>query len=133
MLVLIGSTLNFVFRIAPRLAGRWTFALFCYSRVSKVREAERKTHEEAAVETLTVNGNRIATYRWGNGERPVLLLHGWESRSSRYAGFVRALRERGLTPISFDAPGHGDSAGNATILEYDAIIRRLYEQYGRFT
>jgi pimeloyl-ACP methyl ester carboxylesterase len=132
MLRLIGSTLNFIFRIAPSLGGRWTWALYCRSRLSKVRENERATHQEAVVDSVTVNGNRIVTYRWGTGEHPVLLLHGWESRSSRYAGFVRALRERGMSAISFDAPGHGDSEGQATILEYFAVIRRLYDQYGRF-
>jgi pimeloyl-ACP methyl ester carboxylesterase len=132
MIRLIGATLNFLSRIVPGLAGRWTFALFCHSRLSKMRDSERETHGEAVAETLAVNGNRVVTYRWGNGEHPVLLLHGWESRSSRYAGFVHALRERGLSAISFDAPGHGDSEGSATILEYYAIIRQLYERYGRF-
>jgi pimeloyl-ACP methyl ester carboxylesterase len=132
MLGLIGSTLNFVFRLLPGLGGKWTFALFCRSRLSKVREHERKTHEEAVVETITVNGNQIVTYRWGTGQNPILLLHGWESRGSRYASFVHALRERGLSTITFDAPGHGDSKGQATIIEYAAIVQRLYEQHGRF-
>lgn len=132
MLAVIGSTLNFLFRIAPRLGGKWTFALFCRSRMSKVREAERETLAQAVVETITVDGKRIATYRWGNGENPVLLIHGWESRGSRYARFVRALREQGLTAIAFDAPGHGDSEGQATIVANTAVVQRLHEQYGPF-
>jgi hypothetical protein len=32
----------------------------------------------------------VVTCRRGDGTRPVLLLHRWQSRASRYAGFVPA-------------------------------------------
>src|SRR5688500_16860556 len=51
---LIGSTLNLTSRIAPGLAGKWTFALFCYARPCKVLPAEREMYESAVVDKVVV-------------------------------------------------------------------------------
>ncbi|WP_028813716.1 alpha/beta hydrolase [Streptomyces flavidovirens] len=131
---LAGAVLNALSRPAPGLAGRAAFVLFCHPlRRGKVLPRERAVHERAVTEELTVNGKRVRVYRWGTGERPVLMLHGWQSRASRYAAFVPRLQTLGLTPVSFDAPGHGGSAGRSTtILEYREIIRQLQDRYGAF-
>ncbi|MEU3456159.1 alpha/beta fold hydrolase [Micromonospora sp. NPDC006766] len=43
------------------------------------------------------------------------------------------LRGLGFSPVTFDAPGHGDSGGTSmTILEYEEVIRHLQGRYGRF-
>ncbi|MGW7291806.1 alpha/beta fold hydrolase [Streptomyces xiamenensis] len=69
-------------------------------------------------ETVTVAGRDVVVFRSGNGERPVLLLHGWMFRTSRFAPLIRALTERGYSPVAFDAPGHGESsAGETSILQ----------------
>ncbi|MFE0173447.1 alpha/beta fold hydrolase [Streptomyces sp. NPDC059002] len=130
----VGAFLNAVARPAPALAGRLAFLLFCHPvRRGKVLPAERAAHERAVTEELSVNGKQVRVYRWGTGEYPVLMLHGWQSRASRYAAFVPHLEALGLTPISFDAPGHGSSGGRATtILEYREIIGRLQRKYGAF-
>ena len=89
--------------------------------------------EEAHRDAMTVGDKIVVTYRWGSGERPVLLVHGWESRGSRFAGFVPSLVASGYSPITFDAPGHGDSTGDATtILEYRDVISGLAHEYGAF-
>ncbi|MFE6776319.1 alpha/beta hydrolase [Streptomyces sp. NPDC057702] len=131
---LVGAALNALARPAPGLAGRAAFALFRYPlRRGEVLARERAVHERASVEELTVAGKRVRCYRWGTGQRPVLLVHGWQSRASRYAGFVPRLEALGLTAVSFDAPGHGDSAGRTTtVLEYREIIGALQERHGDF-
>ena len=44
---------------------------------------------------------------------------------------VEALLALGYSPVSYDAPGHGDSPGSAgTILDHEEIIRRLAERHG---
>jgi pimeloyl-ACP methyl ester carboxylesterase len=63
----------------------------------------------------------------------VLLVHGWRSRASRYAGFVTRLLELGYSPVSYDAPAHGDSDGEVTsILGHQRIIRALEDRHGPF-
>ncbi|WP_371791673.1 alpha/beta hydrolase [Streptomyces sp. NBC_01471] len=131
---LVGAALNALARPAPGLAGRAVYSLFCHPlRRGKVLPPEREVHERAGTATLTVAGKRVRVYRWGTGARPVLMLHGWQSRASRFAGFVPRLEELGLTALSFDTPGHGESSGRTTtILEYREIIGLLQEEYGTF-
>ncbi|HET9516802.1 MAG TPA: alpha/beta hydrolase [Actinoplanes sp.] len=82
---------------------------------------------------MTHDGRRIALYQWGDGANPVLLVHGWESRGSRYAALITELLARGFSPVTFDAPGNGDSEGNrTTLLEYSEIIEELHDRYGHF-
>ncbi|GJF32301.1 alpha/beta hydrolase [Kitasatospora sp. NE20-6] len=131
---LLGRALNGTALIAPRLAGRAAFELFRHPvRRSRVRSTEREVHDRARPSALTVGGSPVTVYRWGDGTRPVLLVHGWRSRASRFAGFVPRLLDLGLSPVAFDAPGHGDSGGRATtILEYREIIARLHARHGPF-
>ncbi|MFJ9611126.1 alpha/beta hydrolase [Kitasatospora sp. NPDC101176] len=131
---LIRTVLNPAARLAPGPAGRAAFELFQRPlRRSRVRPAEQDVHREAATERLVVNGKPVVGYRWGDGERPVLLLHGWRSRASRFAPFVPRLRELGLSAVAFDAPGHGDSGGRTTsVLEFRELALLLQERYGPF-
>ncbi|MEI7032125.1 alpha/beta hydrolase [Streptomyces pratensis] len=100
---------------------------------SRPRPDERAAMESARTSELTVNGKVAVVYRWGTGERPVLLVHGWESRASRYAKAVARLLELGFSPVSFDAPGHGEATGDTTTLvEYVEIIARLHREHGTF-
>ncbi|MFG1626693.1 alpha/beta hydrolase [Kribbella sp. NPDC049227] len=127
---LIRAGLSTVERFSPRLAGRLAFALWRRPLGrGRVRESERSIHEAARVEVV----DGVVTYTWGDGRRPVLLVHGWRSRASRYAGFVARLLELGYSPVSFDAPGHGDTPGPiVSILGYQRIIRGLEERHGPF-
>lgn len=131
---LLRTALNATALVSPRLAGRAAFKLFHHPvRRSQVRLSEWELHERAVTEQLTVNGRAVTAYRWGSGERPVLLVHGWRSRASRYAAMIPGLQALGLTPVSFDAPGHGDSGGRSTtILDYRDAIGQLHDRYGPF-
>ncbi|CAL9628755.1 hypothetical protein SUDANB176_06026 [Streptomyces sp. enrichment culture] len=100
---------------------------------SRPRPDERPVMERARVGDLTLDGRKTVVYRWGEGERPVLLVHGWESRASRYAKVIGRLTELGLSAVAFDAPGHGESEGDTTtLLEYRDIITRLHRVHGDF-
>lgn len=112
------------------VAGRIAFELWRRPfKRGEVRETERKLHQAARKEVI----DGVVTYAWGDGQRPVLLVHGWRSRASRFHGFVQRLLDLGYSPISYDAPGHGDSPGRAgTILDHQRIIQALAERHGRF-
>jgi pimeloyl-ACP methyl ester carboxylesterase len=61
--------------------------------------------------TLHVDGRRVVGWRWGEPDAPlVYLVHGWASRGSRLGRFTAPLLARGYSVVTFDAPGHGDSA-----------------------
>jgi pimeloyl-ACP methyl ester carboxylesterase len=116
--------------VSPRLGGRLAFALWRRPLArGRVREAEQAVHDAAHVELV----DGVATYTWGDGRHPVLLVHGWRSRASRYAGFIQRLLELGYSAVSYDAPAHGDSGGQVvSILGHQRIIRALEERHGPF-
>ena len=105
MTAAVGAGLRAIGAVSPRLAGRVAFELWRRPMArGQLRSSEREVHEAARVEIV----DGIVTYAWGDGRRPVLLVHGWRSRASRYAGFVTRLLELGYSPVSYDGPGHGD-------------------------
>ena len=65
----------------------------------------------------------VAAWRWGTGPT-VLLVHGWEGRGSQLGALVAPLVAAGLSVVTFDAPGHGDSPGSRLYLtdHADCII-----------
>lgn len=128
------TTLNGVALVAPEAAARLAFELWRRpGRRGQVHASERPVHETARVSIVEHQGRRVVTYAWGDGRRPVLLVHGWRSRASRFADLVAALLEQGYSPVSYDAPGHGSTGGRAgTILDHRAIIGALAQQHGTF-
>ncbi|MFI6679599.1 alpha/beta hydrolase family protein [Kribbella sp. NPDC050470] len=130
MTTAVGAGLRAIGAVAPRLAGRVAFELWRRPLArGRVREAEQEIHAAARVEIV----DGIVTYAWGDGRRPVLLVHGWRSRASRYAAFVTRLLELGYSPVSYDGPGHGDSTvPMGTILDHRRIITELAGKHGAF-
>ncbi|WP_375002614.1 alpha/beta hydrolase [Aeromicrobium sp. CTD01-1L150] len=126
--------LNAVGRVNADAAGRLALELWRrpWGR-SEVRIGERAVHDAAMARTVGHAGRHVVVYRWGDGARPVLLVHGWGSRSSRYADLIEALVAHGYSPVAYDAPGHGASLGSTgTIVDHEAIMRRLGADHGRF-
>ncbi|MEV7277439.1 alpha/beta hydrolase [Streptomyces sp. NPDC093111] len=134
MALLARTTLNATAYVAPGPTGRAVFHLFVRPLGRpRVKPAEEPLMGSARVDRIRVGRKEAVTYVWGDGERPVLLVHGWTSRASRLAAFAEALLARGYSPIAFDAPGSGEAAGRASnILDYRAIIRELHSRHGDF-
>lgn len=83
--------------------------------------------------TLTAAGGKLAVYRWGEGERRVLLLHGWSGRGPQMGAFVAPLLEAGYQVVAFDAPGHGRSAGNSSsIFRMNEALQVVTQELGPF-
>ncbi len=130
----VRTTLAVLARVAPGAAGGLALRLFrTPTGRSRLRPAEEPVMRRARQDRFEVNGKAVDVFTWGDGERPVLVMHGWQSRASRFAPLVAALLDRGYSPVAFDAPGHGGSGGRTTtILEYREIARRLHQRHGRF-
>jgi pimeloyl-ACP methyl ester carboxylesterase len=75
----------------------------------------------------------IMVYQYGNSDKKVLLVHGWSGRGTQLFKIADALLKEGYATISFDAPAHGKSPGNSSImLEFIASIFELEKQFGPF-
>lgn len=77
-------------------------------------------------------GLSLSAWVWGEG-KPVLLLHGWESRAAHMAAFVAPLLKRGFQVIALDAPAHGESQGEyMDVVKYGRAILAASSQFGPF-
>lgn len=120
--------------LLPGVAAGICFKLFCTPlKRAKVHKRESALFDTASIDALDFRGNRINIQRFGKSERIVLLIHGWESRGSRFFAIIEQLLHAGYSAVTFDMPGHGSSAGKTTtILECDEICRQLQGQFGEF-
>ncbi len=75
----------------------------------------------------------IVVYQLGTSEKKVLLVHGWSGRGTQLVKFAEALEAKGYSTISFDAPAHGKSSGNSTIMtDFIASILEVDKKFGPF-
>lgn len=98
-------------RASPRLAALWAERIFCTPPRRPISERMASWLREAQRFTLTVSGRRVAAWSWGERGPGVLLVHGWGSRGARFVDLGNALLTQGFRVVTFDAPGHGASAG----------------------
>lgn len=118
-------------RVAPGLARRWATHLFC----KPPRHKHPKTEQPylARGTRFNVDGpyGRVAAWRWGQGERRVLLVHGWGGRGTQLWPFIEPLCAAGFEVIAFDAPGHGYSPSRyATMLHFAKSMVAVSEAVG---
>lgn len=72
-------------------------------------------------------------YQYGTSNKKILLVHGWSGRGTQLVKIAENLLNLGFTTISFDAPAHGKSSGNNTILnEFTECILELENKYCSF-
>ncbi|MDL9980439.1 alpha/beta fold hydrolase [Microbacterium sp. ASV49] len=118
-------------RSMPRLTARAAAGLMLLpGRLMRVRPTQRSVMDAAQRSTLVVGRHRMAVYRWGTGERRILLVHGWNGRSAQFADLIARL-SGAATVVAFDAPGHGETRGvTADIGMWIEAIRALDAAYG---
>jgi len=95
------------------LAERWFTTPRRHQRPVRERGVLARAHRFSFDVTLSApfhrgRTHRLAAWRWGIGPT-VLLVHGWEGRGSQLGAFVDPLVAAGMSVVTFDAPGHGNS------------------------
>src|SRR5258705_4457387 len=98
-------------RASPRLAALWAERIFCTPPRRPISERMAGWLREAQRSTVRVGGRRVAVWSWGGPGPGVLLVHGWGSRGARFVDLGNALLTQGYRVVTFDARGHGASAG----------------------
>jgi len=93
-------------------ASEKAFNLFCTPRKGRVRPEQKDFLNQAKSAKIKVNDLDLQVYHWEGKRETVLLLHGWESNTSRWRNLITFLRDEEFDIIAFDAPAHGYSAGN---------------------
>jgi pimeloyl-ACP methyl ester carboxylesterase len=108
---IIGLYLNLLAIPAPQNAGRKGFYLFSSPSKTKVKEHQLAFLETAEKSSFFCDGVRIQVYKWGNGDKKILFLHGWQSHSFRWKNYIEAFSKEDHTIYALDAPAHGLSGG----------------------
>jgi len=111
-------------RVAPGIAGKAAFELFCRTpNPKRLSDGERRAvdraagfMEEARHHRLQVGGHCVVVHEFRpcqgrEGAGTVLVLHGWRSRTEYMKALIEAYREAGFRVMSLDLPGHGGSPG----------------------
>lgn len=126
---------KFLELISTNLVTLFAARLFTTPLKHKIPKREFHMNENSIQKTIlipTIN-KEIVVYEYGKSDKKVLLVHGWSGRGTQLVKIADELIELGYSTISFDAPAHGKSKGNSTIMtEFIASILVLEQQFGPF-
>jgi len=127
----IGFYINLMSFIAPKKAIRIAHGYFSEPRKGKFTvDKLPKTLKDAQSETIFCEGDVIQTYIWKGNDTIILLIHGWESNSSRWKKMLPYLKKSGSTIIAIDGPAQGLSGGKEfTVPKYAAFIDIAAKKY----
>ena len=132
IIVRTGQFLNLISTKAVVLFAAKLFTTPIKHRTPK-RELEMDTKSTQQLIKVPSIDKSIMVYQYGNSDKKVLLVHGWSGRGTQLFKIADALLKEGYATISFDAPAHGKSPGNSSImLEFIASIFELEKQFGPF-
>lgn len=130
---LYGLYLNALSVIAPKIAAKKGFLLFCRPFRLSISNKQKDFFNTAEKFNLQIDDEKVQGYRWGNGPLKVLFLHGWQSHSYRWKAYIEALPKDKYTVYSLDAPAHGLSSGNfLSVPLYSQLIETFVRENGPF-
>lgn len=120
-------------KISPRLALKFGLALF-YKPIKFPRpKREAELYKSANKDFFQYEGRNIRTYEWKNGNKKVLLVHGWSGRGTQMNKIIEAFADNEFSVYSFDAPAHGESEGKTThMYEFVESIQKMEQKFGEF-
>lgn len=119
----IGFYFNALAYVNPKLLAKKGFQLFCNPMSKQLEKHQIEFLETGKNSVILFKKDKIQTYKWGNGSKKVLMVHGWASHTFRWKSYIENLIENDFTVYAFDAPAHGLSSGKILHLElYTEII-----------
>ena len=121
--------------ISPKLSILFAAKLFSTPIKHKIPkrelEMDRKSIQKL-IEIPSIN-KKVVIYQYGESDKKIILSHGWSGRGTHLFKIADELLKAGYSTISFDAPAHGKSPGNTTLMsEFVATILEIEKQFGPF-
>ncbi len=132
---LIVLSATFLDAISTKLATRFAAKIFTtpLKHAMPNREKAMDTHSIQSIIRISSIKKEIVVYQYGVGIKKVLFVHGWSGRGTQMFKIADAFLSEGYQVISFDAPSHGKSPGNTTIMvEFIAAILAMDKEFGPF-
>ena len=132
IILVTGKFLSF---ISTNLAVQFAAKLFTTPIKHKIPKRELEMDSKSRQETIFVPSihKNIVVYHFGESEQKMLLVHGWSGRGTQLVKFAEAFVKLGYETISFDAPAHGKSPSNSTLMpEFIESILEIDKLFGPF-
>ncbi|MCW1148571.1 alpha/beta hydrolase [Flavobacterium lacisediminis] len=121
--------------VSPSLTTKFAAKLFTTPIRHKLPKRELHMERDSIQKSIVIPEiqKEIVVYEYGKSDKKVLLVHGWSGRGTQLVKIADELLKTGYMTISFDAPAHGKSKGNSSIMiEFIASILEIEKQYGPF-
>lgn len=127
----IGLYINLMSFVFPEKAIQIAHAYFSEPRKGKLTiDKLPKMLEGAHLETIQHDEDTIQTYIWKGNDTIIMLIHGWESNSSRWKKMLPYLKKSGSTIIAIDGPSQGLSSGKEfTVTKYAEFMHIVSKKY----
>jgi pimeloyl-ACP methyl ester carboxylesterase len=120
------SSYRVIGAVAPELGGRAAAERWFTAQPPPPRDWELPVLRSARAVTF---GNGANALQWGSGPG-VLLLHGWDGRSTQFARLVPQLVAGGRTAVALHAPGHGSPADGLSVLGFMRSLLAVGDELG---
>ncbi|MGB3590104.1 MAG: alpha/beta hydrolase [Nonlabens sp.] len=125
-----GFYFNLLNTFSPNKAATTALRVFCIPRRGKLNEEQAAYLSGARQQKVAYEHGLIQLYHWKGKGPTVLLVHGWESNTSRWKFLIDTLQEKEYNIIAFDGPAHGASDGETiTAIMYSRVIATVAELY----
>lgn len=135
----IPKSISLPIALLSKISEKWTTAFAAKLFGTPMKFVIPKREIEMDVKSIQKNvfipsiNKSVVVYEYGDSDKLILLVHGWSGRGTQLVKIADALLQNNYKTISFDAPGHGKSPGNRTImLDFIEIILELEKIYGKF-
>jgi pimeloyl-ACP methyl ester carboxylesterase len=127
----VGLYINTLSYVNPARAAKLAYKFFSEPRDGRLAKDQLpEVLQSAQAEMLTHEDFIFQMYTWEGNENKILLVHGWESNTSRWEQLLKYLRKSGSTIIAIDAPAHGLSSGTEfNIPRYAEFIHIIVEKF----
>ncbi len=124
-------SLNLLAAFSKRRATEKALDLFCTPQQRAVKKTFPQSENQEPI-SFSLDGMTIRGNRWNHpSEKKLLIIHGFESSSANFGGYIIPLVQKGYEVIAFDAPAHGRSEGTQINLPlFLKTIQRVQDLYG---
>ena len=113
----IGIFINITAYMFPEWSSKNSFKILSKVQRAAISEKGHVFLNKATQTFFESEGQSSVLYKWGNGPKKVLFLHGWMSNSQRWLPYYEKIDLKQHTMYALDAPGHGLSKTNLLNLE----------------
>lgn len=129
----MGLFINLLGYFHKRSCAKWAYKFFSEPQKGRFHKNKLPVFlQQATFQYLKCpdTSKQYATYAIAGNRETILLVHGWESNSSRWEKLLPYLSKSNRTVVIIDAPAHGQSDGKEfSVIGYAKAINEAIKHY----